>query len=126
MIGLGLIGVGLAMGWSETLFVPAAFAAILMACALDRGPLSKALSTPFMLWIGETSYATYLMHFFAFILFKIAFVGPDLQIGWIELMLFCIGVQIGAAILYRWFEKPAQRWLNARIPRSPRVARSKG
>ncbi|MEM9310724.1 MAG: acyltransferase [Pseudomonadota bacterium] len=120
--GLGLALAGIALGLPETLFVPASFAAILMACALDTGPLAKALSAPIMLWIGETSYATYLMHFFAFILFKIAFVGPDLQMGWMGLIGFCLAVQAGAAILYVGFEKPAQRWLNSRQPRAPRVA----
>jgi peptidoglycan/LPS O-acetylase OafA/YrhL len=113
---------GLFFALPETMIAPAAFAAILMACALDKGPVTRALASPLMLWIGETSYATYLMHFLAFILFKIAFVGADLQVGWIGLIGFCVGVQALAAILYSGFEKPAQRWLGSLLPQKAKPA----
>ena len=47
---------------------------------------------------------------------ELAFVGSDLQVSWGGLALY-LGIVLGAsAILYHGFEKPAQRWLNARAP----------
>ena len=36
-------------------------------------------------WLGDVSYATYLSHFFLFVLFKLVFVGEDLQLTWLGL-----------------------------------------
>lgn len=118
-----ILAAGFALLLPETMFAPAAIAALLLACAFGRGHITGALSARFMVWLGDTSYATYLMHFFAFILFKIAFVGADLQIGWGMLLMFVLGVQVLATVLYYGFEKPAQRWLNARPPRIAQLNR---
>lgn len=106
----------------ETAFAPAAIALLLLACAFGQGAVTGLLSTRIMVWLGDTSYATYLIHFFAYLLFKILFVGADLQMGWAQLVLFVLGVQCLATALYYYFEKPVQRWLNARPPRIVRLA----
>ena len=67
--------------------------------------------------MGEISYSTYLVHSLAFTLFKIAFVGPTLQLGWAALAAYLAVVLVLSAALYHWLEKPAQRWLNHRPPR---------
>ena len=67
-------------------------------------------------WLGDISYSTYLGHFFLFVLFKLAFVGADLQLGWAGLAGYLALVLAASAALYRGLEKPAQRWLNARAP----------
>jgi peptidoglycan/LPS O-acetylase OafA/YrhL len=111
-----LIG-GLALGLPETVFVPALFFTGILALALDRGPVSRLLSSRIAIYMGEISYSTYLSHFLLWILFKMAFVDHDLQIGWAGLAGYVALVAVASVALYHGVEKPAQAWLNARRPR---------
>ncbi|MFU7526928.1 acyltransferase family protein [Qipengyuania sp. ASV99] len=115
-------GAGIAGSLPETLFVPAMIAALLLTLALDHGLAARLLGSRALVAIGDWSYATYLSHFLLFILFKILFVGEDLQIGWAGLGGFVGIVLFSSAILYTWAEKPAQRWLNSRRPLTLRSA----
>ncbi len=121
-VSFGLVSVALAVGGiaadlPETAFVPAAFATGLLALALGTGPFARLLASSPLQWLGDLSYATYLSHFFLFILFKIVFVDDDGMLGAGELGLFLAVVLAASAALFHGFEKPAQRWLNARAPR---------
>lgn len=120
-----VIATGLLLGLPETVFAPAAFFCGILALALDSGPISRLLSTRAAVYLGEISYSTYLAHFLLWILFKLAFVGPDLQIGWAGLGGYVAMVALASVCLYHGVEKPAQGWLNARRPRwaqAPRLA----
>lgn len=130
---LGLAGAiigaaSLAAGLPETAFVPLTFALLLLALALDRGAVSRLLEARPLRLLGDWSYATYLAHFPLFIAFKLVFVGDDLQLSGATLALFLALTLAASAALYRWLERPAQRWLNHRAPaaasRRGAVARS--
>ncbi|MEO9461655.1 MAG: acyltransferase [Marinomonas sp.] len=108
--------IGMFANVPETAFMPVLIASILMIFASNAGKFAAVLSAKPLLWLGDISYATYLVHYFAFILFKIAFVGPDLQLSWMQLAAFLAGIMAMSAALYCGFEKPAQRWMNARSP----------
>ena len=82
---LGWLTGGLILGWPETAIVPLTVFAAILALALADGPVVRRLGSGFALWLGEISYSTYLSHVLLFMLFKLAFVGPDLQIGWLGL-----------------------------------------
>ncbi len=101
----------------ETAFVPIAFACGLFALALDRGLVSRLIGSRPLHYLGEISYSTYLVHTLAFMLFKIAFVGPALQLSWATFGAYLMLVLGLSSALYHWLEKPAQRWLNLRPPR---------
>ena len=107
---------------AETLALPLAFAALLLALALDNGPASRLLSARPLVWLGDVSYATYLVHFPLLILLKLAVVGDDLQIapGFFAAYLLVLLALSGA--LYRWWEQPAQSWLNSRMPKPAKPA----
>ena len=124
LAALAALGTGLAMGAAEASFVPALFAAALLALAADRGPLARLLSLPRLVYLGEISYSTYLAHYLLFTLVKLVFAGPDLQIGVGALVLYAALVLVASVVLYHGVEKPAQAWLNARQPglKAPRVA----
>lgn len=108
---------GFALGLPETAFAPAVFACALLALALDGSFISRVLASRPLRWLGDISYATYLTHFFLFILFKIAVVGEDGQVSAGELAAFFALVLAVSAAAFHGFEKPAQRWMNARRPR---------
>jgi len=123
---LGWIAGGLALGWPETAIVPLVVISAILALALADGPVSRRLGSGFVLWLGEISYSTYLSHVLLFTLFKLAFVGPDLQLGWLGLVAYLALVLAVSAALYRWVERPAQRALNrlvpARLPTAPQAS----
>ena len=110
------VGVGLGCGLSETQWLPLAFAAGLLALACGNNLLTRSLEHGPLLYLGEISYSTYLVHFFLFIIYKLAFVDASLQIGWSGLALFSLLLLGVSAALYHGWEKPAQRWLNRRAP----------
>lgn len=106
-----------AFSLTETALVPPLFFAGLLALSLDRGPVSRLLSTRPLRYLGEISYSTYLSHFLLFILFKLAFVDASRQLGWAGLAGFLLLVLAASVALYHGVEKPAQRWLGRRPPR---------
>lgn len=109
-------------GDQETLLVVLAFAAGLLALALDSGLASRVLSWRALEWLGDISYATYIVHFPLLIALKLFFVDADLQIGPLLLGGYLLLVLVLSGVLYRWFEKPAQKWLNDRAPFGKREA----
>jgi peptidoglycan/LPS O-acetylase OafA/YrhL len=96
----------------ETLAIPGAFAAALLAFALSSGGRGNPLDAGWLHYLGEISYATYLSHFMLFVLFKLALVSdahavPPLLIGLYLAMVLCASVA-----LYHLVERPAQGWIN--------------
>lgn len=112
---------GLALHLPETAVVPLVFASLLMALALSHNALTRALGRGFPLYLGEISYSTYLAHFLLFIVYKQLFLDARLQMGWLGLALFLGMVLAASMALYRFVEKPAQRWLNRHPPRRARA-----
>jgi peptidoglycan/LPS O-acetylase OafA/YrhL len=119
----GFAGLAILLPLPETLVAPAIIAALLLALALDTGALARCLASRPLSALGDWSYATYLSHFGLFILFKIAFVEADLQVGWAGLAAYVLSVLAASAILFTRVEKPAQNWLNGRRPARLRSAR---
>jgi peptidoglycan/LPS O-acetylase OafA/YrhL len=117
----------LVAGWQlhlpETAVVPITFASGLMALALSRNVVTRCLGQGTLLYLGEISYSTYLAHFLLFILFKQLFLDAGLQMGWLGLLGFLAIVLAVSMALYRFVEKPAQRWLNRHPPHGLLVAR---
>jgi len=97
----------------ETLAVPLAFAALLLALALSCGARGNMLEVAPLHYLGEISYATYLGHFLLFVLFKIAFVDDPRAIPPLLAALFLVMVLGLSVALYHLVERPAQRWVNS-------------
>ena len=105
--GLALVGI-----LPETLAVPLAFAAMLLAAALTANMAGNPLAARPLHYLGDISYATYLSHFLLFVLFKLLFVNETGQIGAAALTGFLILVLIASIALYHGIERPAQRHIN--------------
>lgn len=106
----------------ETLAVPAAFAALLLALALGAGRPGNPLEAAPLHYLGEISYATYLGHFLLWFAFKLAFVGDAHAVAWPLIALYLALVLASSAALYHMVERPAQRRINGLAIRPrPRV-----
>lgn len=110
-----------AAGAPETLTIPAAFAALLLALALTSGWRGNPLEFQALHYLGEISYATYLGHFLLFVVFKLAFVDDAPAIPPILITLYLALVLGSSVALYHLVERPAQDWMN-RLPARRRGA----
>jgi peptidoglycan/LPS O-acetylase OafA/YrhL len=104
-------------GWasdtmSETLAIPAAFAAILLLLALTSGKRGNLLEIAPLHYLGEISYATYLGHFLLFVVFKLALVDDPRVIHPALIALYLLMVLASSIALYHLVERPAQKWVN--------------
>lgn len=108
------------LGWwvgvPETLAVPAAFAALLLALALtaERGPLASRAAV----YLGEISYATYLVHFLLYVAFKLFLVADPAAVPLPLLGGFLLLTLATSVLLHHGVEKPSQRALNRWFERS--------
>jgi peptidoglycan/LPS O-acetylase OafA/YrhL len=101
---------GFLSGWlPETLALPLFWAAALLAVAWTS---PRVLRAPPLVYLGEVSYATYLCHYLAFILFKLSLPDVDAVPLW-QTGAFLAAVLAASALLYHGFERPAQRTLLA-------------
>jgi peptidoglycan/LPS O-acetylase OafA/YrhL len=98
------------LGW-YVLFTPA-FTLIILALASGRTWLSGLLSHPWLLRLGEASYALYLIHWPLLVIDRaLKDNGLDRwRIGFDGNVLLCIGL---ALLLHRWVETPARKRLRA-------------
>ncbi|WP_336297354.1 acyltransferase family protein [Sphingomonas sp. 7/4-4] len=110
----------------ETLAVPAAFAALLLALALTAGKPGNPLEGRALHYLGEISYATYLGHFLLWFAFKLAFIDDAHAVGAPLIAAYLVLVLASSAALYHWVERPAQRRVNGLGFRRPRRAQPAG
>nr|WP_314876146.1 acyltransferase [uncultured Pseudomonas sp.] len=69
-------------------------------------------------WVGDISYASYLLHFplqivFALVVDSLGLAREVFYQSWVMLLFFAILIPLSLAC-HRWFERPAQRYLRAR------------
>lgn len=112
LICLALLSAALMLGAPETLAVPLLFAAMLSAVALTGSSRVNPLGCVPLHYLGEISYATYLVHFLLYIVFKYLFVADPLHVPSAMLALFLLLVLGASVALHHMVERPAQRMLN--------------
>jgi len=110
-------GVAMLAAWwagvPETLALPFAFAALLLALALGAERPRHPLAGRAIHWLGEISYATYLSHFLLFFAFKLVFVRDIFDVPPALLIAYLLLVLLASALLYHGIERPAQRLILA-------------
>lgn len=106
-----LVGGFVAFGWPETLAIPLAWTTLVLGLALWPWERFNVLAARPLVYLGDISYSTYLVHYFAFILFKHLFIPTWSSVTPATAILFFAIVFLLSALLYRGFERPAQRWV---------------
>jgi peptidoglycan/LPS O-acetylase OafA/YrhL len=112
----------------ETLAVPLCFAALLLGLALTAASPSNPLGWAPVHYLGRISYATYLVHYLLFILFKILFVDDAAFVPLTLIALYLVLTLAASAALHHLVELPAQRAANRALTRrpSPRLGAAAG
>lgn len=120
-LAAGALLLGFAAGAPETLVVPLFLAGLLLALALTAARPGNPLASRPVLYLGEISYSTYLVHFLLYIVFKILFVENPANVPPALAGLFLVLTFLASVALYHGVERPAQRALNRLFDR--RMAR---
>jgi len=107
--GFALFGSGLI---NELWAIPAALAALLLAVALTANRPGNPLAWGPVHYLGEISFATYLSHSLLWKAFKMAFVSDATSLSLVQIALLLLTIFVASIALYRWIERPAQRWIN--------------
>jgi peptidoglycan/LPS O-acetylase OafA/YrhL len=95
-------------------------AGLLLGLALTTDRPGNLLAARPIVYLGEISYSTYLVHFLLYIVFKILFVADPAHVPPPLIGLFLLLTLAASAALYHGVERPAQRFLNRRFQRGPR------
>jgi len=92
--------------------VPAAFVSIVFGLTCPTGPLSNLLSCRPLLYLGEISYTTYMVHYFIKDWVKFLLVRDGVP-EWLVFSTFIVVTFAASAALYKWVELPWRSRLRA-------------
>ena len=97
--------------WPEIFWLSLLWVLLLYAIASLTASLKPAYMMQPFVFLGDASYATYLLHYVLFIYWKALFWSADMQAPLWHLFAF-MAVLLGlSGLTYVYFEKPAQRWV---------------
>ncbi len=91
------------------IFCAIPFAGIILSMALGKTMLSKILAWPFLVLLGDSSYALYITHFAGFNIRSRMFAGDSHTLA-ISLIFMFVAV-VESVVLYLCFERPIRRML---------------
>lgn len=93
--------------------VPALFFLSVIYLVTDKGRLAKILSQRCLVYLGEISYSTYLVHYFVYDVFKAGWVHHGKPVSVVALLLSFLVVLLISMLMYRFVEMPAQAYLRS-------------
>jgi peptidoglycan/LPS O-acetylase OafA/YrhL len=94
----------------NSLLIPAGWACLILALASGDGRFSP-LRNRWIVFAGEVSYATYIVHYFCYDLFKLAFVKAGVPTPLIYVVGAFAAIWLASVLLHRAIELPCQRAL---------------
>jgi peptidoglycan/LPS O-acetylase OafA/YrhL len=108
-------------GWQDLLVIPL-FGLLILALAYNRGRVEQFLNKPVMQYLGDISYAIYMVHCLWFMVFWFAFPSLKSQLGVTSFsgvekfgysLVFVALTITSSHFIHRYIERPAQRKLLA-------------
>jgi peptidoglycan/LPS O-acetylase OafA/YrhL len=89
-----------------------AFACLIFSMAFSQGFVSRALSHPFLVLLGEISYSIYLLHWILLVMLRMYLNTGNLYVPrWEYLTSFAVVLGLCSYSIYRFVEKPCRRYL---------------
>ena len=104
----------------ETFTIPLAFAALLLGLSLTAAHPANPVAWRPIVYLGEISYATYLVHFLLYVAFKLLFVDDPFAVPLPLLAAFLLLTFTASTWLHHLVELPAQRGLRRLFEPRPR------
>lgn len=106
----------------QSVFIPIGWGALVLYLAFNDNAF-RLLRLRSLVFIGEISYATYMVHYFVRELFKLALVHKDHIVPASYLGVTFLVIIVLSIALYRFVERPAQRWtIKLALPKQNRAA----
>ena len=96
--------------------IPLAFAFLIAYLSVTTSPITAALSTPVLVYLGEISYSTYMVHYLVYDLLKAGFMSNANQIKPLYVWLSFALVLLLSALLHHVVDDPVQKYFRRRRP----------
>lgn len=93
----------------DYIFIPSIFALLIIFAAVDKHILKPVLELRILIYLGQISYSTYLVHYLTKDWVKFL----SNQIGVIQFFTYILVVFLSSAILFRFVENPGRKWINS-------------
>jgi peptidoglycan/LPS O-acetylase OafA/YrhL len=95
--------------------IPITFALLIAYLSVTTSWITAALSTPVLVYLGEISYSTYMVHYLVYDLLKAAFISNTHQINQVYLWLSFVVVFILSVALHHVVDMPSQKYFRRRL-----------
>jgi peptidoglycan/LPS O-acetylase OafA/YrhL len=90
--------------------IPSAFALLIAYLSVTSSWVTRALSRPSLVYLGEISYSTYMVHYLVYDVFKAAFVSSTSGVNQVYLWLSFVVVLILSVLLHHIVDSPSQKY----------------
>ncbi len=97
--------------------IPVAFAFLIAYLSVTSSWITKALSTPVLVYLGEISYSTYMVHYLVYDLLKAGFVSNAHDVNQVYVWLSFVAVLILSVVLHHIVDIPSQKYFRRLSPR---------
>jgi peptidoglycan/LPS O-acetylase OafA/YrhL len=94
---------------------PAAFALLVTYLCVADSVVLRVMSNKVLLYLGEISYSTYMVHYLIHDMFKAIWLKPGQPIGPLQLLFCLMATLLLSVLMYHWIEVPAQRTLRTKF-----------
>jgi len=122
VLALNAIPVAMSFGWpparvyGDLIFLPAVLVLIAAAARADLNRGFGLFRHRWLVALGEASFALYMIHYLMLQIFVTLWGDPSARPGVYAVVGgFCVVAVVLSLVVYRWFERPAESKLRARI-----------
>lgn len=96
---------------------PAAFFFLIIYMCVEDSILQTVFSNRVLVYLGEISYSTYMVHYLVYDLFKAVWVSESSNVNQGYLALSFLAVLLMSMLTYHFVEMPSQKYLRGRLVR---------
>jgi peptidoglycan/LPS O-acetylase OafA/YrhL len=95
--------------------IPITFAFLIAYLSVTTSWITALLSTPVLVYLGEISYSTYMVHYLVYDLLKAVFITDTHNINQVYLWLSFVVVFILSVVLHHAVDMPSQKYFRRRL-----------
>ena len=114
---IALCAVYAATSTPDYALIPITFAFLIAYLSVTTSWITATLCTPVLVYLGEISYSTYMVHYLVYDLLKAAFVADTHHINQLYVWLSFVAVLILSVLLHHAVDMPSQRYFRRQSAR---------